>query len=84
MARTLTASALGDLGGLLEHRHELAAYCPRCRRWAVLPLEQLVARGEGSRRLPIVVRCRECGEPGCLHVRPPVPPRRRGGWMEPT
>ena len=27
---------LGTLAGLLEHRHELGAYCPRCGRWAEL------------------------------------------------
>jgi uncharacterized Zn finger protein len=73
----------GTLGGLLKHRHELAAYCPRCDRWQVLPLDEFVAAGHGSRRLPIVVRCQDCGEVGQLQVRPPVPIRGAGGWMEP-
>ena len=36
-------------------------------------------------RLPIAVRCRDCGEPGRSQVRPPLPtldPQRRG-WMGP-
>lgn len=32
----------------------------------------------------VKVRCRNCGEPGTLQVRPPVPTRGPGGWMEPT
>jgi len=30
---------LGTLAGLLEQRHEIAVYCPRCDRWAELPLD---------------------------------------------
>jgi uncharacterized Zn finger protein len=74
---------LGSLTGLHTHRHQLAAHCPRCDRWRVLPLAELVAAGHGSRRLPIVVRCQDCGEVGQLQVRPPVPIRGAGGWMEP-
>jgi len=43
---------LGTLAGLLEHDHGLAAYCPRCSRWSVLPLARLVTTGKGSLRLP--------------------------------
>ena len=75
---------LGTLAGLLEHEHELAAFCPRCDRWRVLPLAELVAAGHGSRRLPVPVRCQTCGSPGQLQVRPPVPTRGTGGWMEPV
>ncbi len=75
---------LGTLAGLLEHDHELHAYCPCCDRWAVLPLAAMIAAGQGSRRLPLRVRCRYCGEVGRLQVRPPVPTRGPvGGWMEP-
>ena len=74
---------LGNLRGLLEHRHELAAYCPRCGRWRVLPLAAMVAEGLGDRRLPLALRCQVCGSPGELQVRPPVPTRGPGGWMEP-
>ena len=35
------------LAGLLEHRHELADYRPRCDRWRGLPLAELVAAGHG-------------------------------------
>lgn len=75
----------GTLAGLLEHRHQLAAYCPRCQVWRVLPLDRMVAAGMGSRRLPIVVRCRDCGTRGTLQVRPPVPTLdpRRVGWIAP-
>jgi len=73
---------LGSLAGLLTHDHGLAAYCPRCDRWAVLPLAELVTQGKGSLRLPIKVRCRDCGEAGRLQVRPPVPTRGQGGWIE--
>jgi hypothetical protein len=78
-----TVIDLGNLAGLLEHEHTLAAYCPRCDRWRVLPLAELVATGHGARRLPITVRCRACGDVGRLQVRPPVPTRDAGGWMEP-
>jgi hypothetical protein len=73
---------LGTLAGLLEHRHRLDACFPRCDRWRVLPLAELVAAGHGWRRLPIDERCRDCSEIGRIQVRPPVPTRRPGGWME--
>jgi len=73
---------LGTLAGLLEHRQRLDACCPRCDRWRELPLANLVARRQGSRRLPIAVRRQVCGEVGRLQVRPPVPAHRPGGWME--
>ena len=72
---------LGTIAGLLEHRHQLAAYCPACERRRVLPLAHLVANGKGSLRLPIKVRCINCGGPGRLQVRPRVPtldPQRGG------
>jgi hypothetical protein len=72
---------LGSIGGLHERNHELHAYCPRCDRWAVLPLAQMVARGQGARRLPIRVRCRWCEAIGQLQVRPPMPPRSSTGWV---
>jgi hypothetical protein len=49
---------LGTLGDLLEHDHGLAAYCPRCDTWRVLPLAEMVAAGQGARPLPIRMRCR--------------------------
>ena len=73
---------LGTLAGLLEHEHTLPAYCPRCDRWAALDLAAMVSNGLGDRRLPITVRCRDCGEVGRLRVRPPVPTRGPGGWMD--
>lgn len=73
---------VGTLVGLHEHRHELAAYCPRCDRWSTLPLAELVAEGHGPRRLPIRVKRSTCGSPGKLQVRPPVPTRGPGGWMQ--
>jgi hypothetical protein len=74
---------LGTLAGLHDHRHELHAYCLRCDRWNVLPLEQMVAQGKGSLRLPLTVRCRDCRGVGQLQVRPPMPTHPRAvGWME--
>ena len=64
---------LGTLAGLLEHHHRLDAYCPRCGRWAELDLAAMVAAGDGERRLPIKVRCRNCGQVARLQVRTPVP-----------
>ena len=73
---------LGTLAGLHQHRHELHAYCLHCDRWTVLPLETLVTQGKGSLRLPLTVRCRDCGETGQLQVRPPMPSHPRAvGWV---
>ena len=74
---------LGTLGGLLEHHHRLDAYCPRCDRWAELELAAMVAAGLGERRLPLRVRCQDCGEVVRLQVRAPVPTRGAGGWISP-
>jgi hypothetical protein len=63
---------LGSIAGLHERHHELAAYCERCDRWAVLPLADMIVHGQGARRLPLPVRCRWCGAAGRLQVRPPV------------
>jgi RNase P subunit RPR2 len=74
---------LGSITGLHEHEHEHRAYCPRCDRWAVLPLAELVSQGKGSLRSPINLRCQGCGERGRLQVRPPMPTHPRSvGWME--
>jgi hypothetical protein len=73
---------LGTLAGLHEHVHGLAADCSTCDRWAELDQRALVAAGLGARRLPIKVRCQVCGKLGRLQVRPPVPTRGPGGWME--
>ena len=69
---------LGTLGGLLERRHRLDAYCQRCDRWAELPLAALVAADHGSRRLPLTMRCQDCGKVGQLQVRQTVPMRGAG------
>jgi len=76
---------LGTIAGLLARDHQLAAYCPMCERWRVLPLAHLVANGKGAMRLPVKVRCVECGGQGRLQVRPPVPTLdpHRGGWVSP-
>ena len=39
---------LDTLRALREHDHGLAAYCPKCRRWAVLDLAKLIADGHGE------------------------------------
>jgi hypothetical protein len=75
---------LGTLTGLHAHDHELAAYCARCGRWATLDLGRMIDAGHGERRLPIVVKCHICGEPGQLQVRPPMPTwTNQNGWMQP-
>jgi len=74
---------LGTIAGLHEHRHELHAYCLRCDRWSVLPLQRMLAEGQGALRLPFTVRCRECGARGQLQVRPPMPQRSATGWVSP-
>jgi RNase P subunit RPR2 len=74
---------LGSIAGLHQHDHELRAYCPRCDRWAALPLAELVRQGKGSMRVPITARCGVCGEPGRLQVRPPMPAWTNcNGWIE--
>jgi RNase P subunit RPR2 len=76
---------LGSIAGLHAHRHELHAYCHRCDRWRVLPLERMVAEGKGSLRLPLRVTCRDCGKVGQLQVRPPMPAYpRANGWVQPV
>jgi len=60
---------LGTLAGLHAHDHQLAAYCPRCDAWRVLPLAEMVAQGKGSLRLPLRVRCRDCGAIGRVNHR---------------
>lgn len=77
---------LGTIAGLLEHHDELAAYCPKCERWRVMPPARLVANGKGSMRLPVKVRCIASGAQGRLQVCPPVPvlDPQRGGWISHT
>ena len=42
-----------------------------------------VDAGLGDRRLPLAVRCQDCGERGQLQVRPIMPPwTNSNGWME--
>ena len=73
---------LGTLVGLLEHRHRLDAYCQRCDRWAEIDPAAMLVAGYGEHRLPIRVRCRDCGELGRLQIRPPVPTRPGSvGWI---
>ena len=72
---------LGSIAGLHQHNHELHAYCGRCDRWRVLDLEAMVRQGRGNVRLPIRVRCRDCGAVGQLQVRPPMPARGSVGWI---
>jgi len=50
-------------------------------RWRVLPLGEWVSQGNGSLRLPLRIRCRDCGEPGQLQVRPPMPQFQGATWI---
>jgi hypothetical protein len=72
---------LGSIAGLHQRNHELHAYCSHCDRWHVLDLEAMVRQGRGEVRLPIRVRCRNCGAAGQLQVRPPMPVRGSVGWI---
>jgi RNase P subunit RPR2 len=74
---------IGTIADLHEWQHELHAYCCRCDRWRVLDLGLMVRAGQGAKRLPLRVRCRECGEVGQLQVRPPMPARSSTGWIAP-
>jgi hypothetical protein len=76
---------LGSIAGLHEHGHTLAAYCRHCDAWRVLPLTEMVTQGMGSLRLPIRVRCGDCGEVGQIQVRPPMPAwTNTNGWIGPS
>jgi len=74
---------LSTVAGLHERQHELHAFCLRCDRWRNLDLEVMVSAGKGAMRLPLRVRCRDCGELGQLQVRPPMPARSSTGWIAP-
>ena len=66
----MAAICLDTFASLLEHEHGLAAYCPKCQRWATVNLHKLVASGQGQQtfigRKP---RCRVCGSTGHWQVR---------------
>lgn len=72
---------LGSIAGLHDRNHELHAYCSCCDRWRVLDLAAMVRQGRGAVRLPLRVRCKECGTTGQLQVRPPMPARGSVGWI---
>lgn len=73
---------LDTVARLLRHRHGLAAYCPRCRRWEDLKLGPLIVRGHGERPLSSLrLRCRDCRTVGELQVRPPLPGFEGATWM---
>jgi len=72
------------LGECLRARHGVSAYCVRCRRWARLDLDHLVALGYGDRALATCrPRCHACRGPGLIQLRAPVPdwqgPASHGG-----
>jgi hypothetical protein len=69
---------LAMLANLFQHGHRLAVYCHAFRRWHDFDLHRLAAQGYGPRRLADrTVRCRACGGPGLIQLRPPVPRRGR-------
>lgn len=73
---------LGSIAGLHAHSHRLHAYCPRCYRWANLPLAKMIANGQRARRLPLPVRCNWGVLAVQFWVRPPIPTRRDSvGWI---
>jgi hypothetical protein len=72
---------LDTLAKLLECNHGLSAWCPACQRNAELDLERLVREGHGARRLQgFKPRCRACGGPGRITVRPPTPTWGGASW----
>jgi hypothetical protein len=74
---------LGSVAGLHARDHQLHCYCVRCDRWVVLDLAAMVRAGQGERRLPLTVRCRDCGDHGQLQVRPPMPTWiNSNGWIQ--
>jgi hypothetical protein len=40
---------VGTIAGLHEHGHQLAAFCPHCDAWRVVPLGEWVSQGRGSK-----------------------------------
>ena len=76
-----TGITLDTLAHLLEANHGLSAWCPECRRWADLDLARLVREGHGERLLKgFKPRCRACGGPGQVQVRPPTPSWGGAHW----
>lgn len=74
---------LSTFAGLLDHGHELACWCPGCRRWASCDLAMLVRNGLGERRITECrPRCRLCGSRGEWQVRPRVPQLGKTMWMQ--
>ena len=64
---------LDTLRALHERDHKLAAYCPRCARWAVLDLERLIGEGRGDYRfVGRKPRCSDCGTHGEWQLRAPA------------
>ena len=59
---------------ILERNHELACFCPGCRRWATCNLAELVANGLGDYD-PRNCRpkCRKCGSVSEWQLRPSLP-----------
>ena len=66
---------------LIGNRHTAGIYCPDCAQWADMDLRGLVALGLGDRPVATLsLRCRDCGTPAHLHVRPPVPQWAGASW----
>jgi hypothetical protein len=71
---------LDTFAACLRHRHALRAFCPGCRRWALIDLAALVREGQGGRRLVgCRLRCCVCGGAGALQLCAPMP-----GWAGPA
>jgi hypothetical protein len=49
----------------------------------MLDLADMIRSGHGERRLPLRVKCGDCGAVGQLQVRPPMPTRSSAGWISP-
>jgi hypothetical protein len=74
---------LDTVAALRTHAHRLAAYCPRCRRWADVDLADLERAGLGARRIAgLKLRCGSCGGAGERQVRPPAPAFTGVRWAQ--
>lgn len=59
---------------LIQARHKLEVYCPRCNVWRHMELARMVMEGRGDECL--IGRgwvCRGCGGVGQAQLQPPVP-----------
>ena len=80
MAPSSQTVVLDTPRALYEHDHQIAAHCPPCERWSTLGLLDFVRMGQAEVTLnQLSLRCRRCGQPGSIQIRPPHPEIERYG-----